>query len=80
MHEHDADTSAAIAQPPPAGVVRITRLIRQCPCWSVFWDKRYAVWRAAEDDPDSDLYTESSDAEVVIRYIIAHSGRALDQG
>lgn len=73
MHKHDADTSPAAAQPPPAAVARITRIIRQRPRWSVFWDKRYAVWRAAEDDPDSDRYVESPDADVVIRYITAHS-------
>jgi hypothetical protein len=31
------------------------------------------VWRVAEDDPDSDLYAESQDAETVISYIAAHS-------
>lgn len=41
--------------------------------WSVFWDKRHYVWRAAEDDPDSDLYAESRDANAVISYIVAHS-------
>ena len=31
------------------------------------------VWRVAEDDPDSDLYAESSDADTVIGYITAHA-------
>jgi hypothetical protein len=31
------------------------------------------VWRVAEDNPDSDLYVESSDADTVIGYIAAHS-------
>ena len=31
------------------------------------------LWRVAEDDPDSDLYAESSDADAVIGYITAHS-------
>ena len=56
----------------PAAAARITSVIRQHPRWSVFWDKHYAVWRAAEDDPDSDLYTESPDADVVIQYITAN--------
>jgi len=43
------------------------------PRWSVFWDKRYGVWRAAEDDPDSALYTESCDADTVIGYITTHT-------
>jgi len=38
----------------------------------VFWDKHLGVWRAAEDDPDSGLYTECSDADTVIGYIRAH--------
>lgn len=35
-------------------------------------DKHYGQWRVAEDDPGSDLYAESRDADVVIRYITAH--------
>jgi hypothetical protein len=31
------------------------------------------LWRVAEDDPDSDLYAESSQATTVIAYIHAHS-------
>jgi len=31
------------------------------------------VWRVAEDDPDSDLYAECSNADTVIGYITAHS-------
>jgi hypothetical protein len=29
--------------------------------------------RMAEDDPDSDLYAESSDVDTVISYIMAHT-------
>jgi hypothetical protein len=47
-------------------------LLRDQPRWSVYWDKKYGLWRVAEDDPDSDLYAESSDADAVIGYIIAH--------
>jgi hypothetical protein len=36
-------------------------------------DKRYGLWRVAEDDPHSDLYAESRNADVVIRYMRAHS-------
>ena len=43
------------------------------PRWSVYWDKKYGLWRVAEDDPDSDLYAESSDADTVISYIMAHA-------
>lgn len=41
--------------------------------WSAFWDKRYAVWRVSEDDPDSDLYAESNDARQILDYVAAHS-------
>jgi hypothetical protein len=47
-----------------------------CPrslCWSAFWDKEHGVWRVAEDDPSSDLYAESTDANAVIAYMKAHS-------
>ena len=51
----------------------MSSVLQDHPRWSVFWDKRYHVWRAAEDDPDSDLYAESSDADTVIGYIQAHA-------
>jgi hypothetical protein len=41
--------------------------------WSIFWDKRYGVWRASEDDPSSRLYEENADARNVIAYVVAHS-------
>jgi hypothetical protein len=41
--------------------------------WSAFWDKRDGVWRVSENDPDSDLYAESREADVVIQYMAAHS-------
>jgi hypothetical protein len=59
--------------PAPADAARLTGFLREHPRWSVFWDKRHGVWRAAEDDPDSALYAESQDVDVVIGYITAHS-------
>jgi len=59
--------------PGPEAAARIIRALREHPCWSAFWDKRHRVWRVADDDPDSGLYAESSDADTVISYIRAHS-------
>ena len=59
--------------PPPGQAARITSFLHDHPRWSVFWDKRYGLWRAAEDDPDSDLYAEHRDVDVVIRYMTSHS-------
>jgi hypothetical protein len=59
--------------PSPGDASRITCFVRGCPGWSVFWDKKLGLWRVAEDDPDSDLYAESRDADTVIGYIRAHS-------
>ena len=53
--------------------VELTDVVREHQQWSVFWDPKYNLWRAAEDDPNSDLYAESPDAATVIRYITAHS-------
>jgi hypothetical protein len=47
--------------------------LQQHPWWSAFRDKRYDVWRVAEDDPDSALYAESADAAEVLSYMTAHS-------
>jgi hypothetical protein len=35
---------------------RVSCFLADHPRWSAFWDKRFGVWRVAEDDPDSDLY------------------------
>jgi hypothetical protein len=55
--------------PPPAQAAHITSFLRDHSRWSVFWDKRYGLWRAAEDDPDS----EAGNADTVIQYMAAHS-------
>jgi hypothetical protein len=59
--------------PPPEEAARVTRFLQDHLHWSACWDKRHGVWRVAEDDPDSDLYAESRDADTVIGYIAAHS-------
>jgi hypothetical protein len=59
---------------PAAGdAARLASVLRQYPRWSFFWDKRHAVWRAAEDDPESALYAESQDLDTVIGYITSHA-------
>jgi hypothetical protein len=58
--------------PPPADAARMSRFLAEHQRWSAYWDKKYGVWRAAEDDPDSDLYVESTDADTVMDYITAH--------
>jgi hypothetical protein len=55
--------------PSPADAARISCFLRDHPWWSAYWDKKYGLWRVAEDDPDSDLYAESSDEDTVINYI-----------
>ncbi len=59
--------------PPVADAARVLRFLVDHPRWSFYWDKKYGLWRVAEDDPDSDLYAESSDADTVISYITAHA-------
>ena len=59
--------------PPPADAARVSCFLADQPRWSAFWDKRFGVWRVAEDDPDSGLYAESRDADTVLAYITAHS-------
>ena len=59
--------------PAPEDVARMTGILREHQQWSVFWDPKYHLWRAAEDDPDSDLYAESPDAATITGYITAHS-------
>jgi hypothetical protein len=58
--------------PTPYAAARIATFLSQHLCWSAFWDKEHGVWRVAEDDPNSDLYAESTDANAVIAYMKAH--------
>jgi hypothetical protein len=60
--------------PTPYAAARIAAFLEDHLSWSAFWDKQNELWRVAEDDPESDLYAESRDADVVIRYMQAHSG------
>lgn len=59
--------------PDPDDAAQMAAFVDSRAGWSVFWDKRYGVWRASEDDPCSDLYKEDTDARNVINYITAHS-------
>jgi hypothetical protein len=59
--------------PTPYAAARIADFLAERLSWSAFWDKRDGVWRVAENDPDSDLYAASRDADVVIRYMSANS-------
>lgn len=68
-----AGPAAAIAVPAPADAARLSRFLREHPGWSVFWDKRHALWRAAEDDPGSALYAESPDLDTILGYITARA-------
>jgi hypothetical protein len=68
----DLKASLALARPPYAAA-RIAAFLDKHLCWTAFWDKNYRVWRVAENDPDSDLYAESRDADAVIKYMTAHS-------
>jgi hypothetical protein len=58
--------------PTPYAAAKITAFLAAHPCWSAFWDKRDGVWRVSENDPDSELYAESCDANTVIRYMTAN--------
>jgi hypothetical protein len=59
--------------PPHEQAARLTRFLASHPWWTAFWDKRYRLWRVAEDDPDSALFAESPDADTVIQYMTERS-------
>ena len=42
-------------------------------CWTAFWDKRDGTWRVTENDPDSEYYAASPDADTVIAYMTTHT-------
>ena len=53
---------------------RIAAFLDEHAGWSVFWDRRYGIWRVSEDDPDSELYAEDAAAGRVIGYMRAMAG------
>jgi hypothetical protein len=59
--------------PTPYAAAQIADFLAGHPSWSAFWDKHTGLWRVTEDDPDSDLYAESRDADKVIKYMREHS-------
>jgi hypothetical protein len=61
--------------PDHADVLRMAAFLEDHPGWSAFWDKRDGVWRAAEDDPSSELHVEDADASRVIDYMATHTRR-----
>jgi hypothetical protein len=58
--------------PTPYDAARVATFLAEHLSWSAFWDKRHGVWRVSENDPNSDLYAESRDADIVIHYMSAH--------
>ena len=61
--------------PDHGDVLRMAAFLEGHPGWSAFWDKRDGVWRAAEDDPSSELYIEDADASQVIDYMATNTRR-----
>ena len=59
--------------PSPGEAARLASFLQKHLRWSAFWDKGHGVWRVAEDDPDSNLYAESTDVDTVIGYIAENS-------
>jgi hypothetical protein len=70
---HAAAPARPRPQPAAADAARLGAFLAGRPGWSAFWDKRYGLWRAAEDDPASVLYTEAPDPDAVIAYITGRS-------
>ena len=62
-----------ICLPTPYAAARIATFLAEHLCWTAFWDKRDGLWRVSENDPDSELYAASRDADTVIRYMTANS-------
>jgi hypothetical protein len=57
----------------PQQIARLQDFVRSNPQWSVFFDKRYGVFRVSDDDPGSDLYEENDELDKVLAYMTMHS-------
>jgi hypothetical protein len=65
--------SDAMSLPTPNAAARVAAFLAEHLSWSAFWDKHEGVWRVSEDDPESELYAVSRDADTVIRYMTANT-------
>jgi hypothetical protein len=68
--------SDAMSLPTPYAAARVAAFLAEHLSWSAFWDKREGVWRVSEDDPESELYAVSRDADTVILYMTANTPTA----
>jgi hypothetical protein len=59
--------------PTPQAAAKIAAFIAGHLSWTAYWDKRDALWRVSQDDPDSSLYATSHEADAVIDYMTRHS-------
>ncbi len=59
--------------PTPYAAAKIATFLAEHLSWTAYWDKRDGLWRVSQDDPDSDLYATSRDADAVIEYMATHS-------
>ena len=59
--------------PTPYAAAKIAAFLAEHLSWSAYWDARHGLWRVSQDDPDSDLYATSRDANAVIEYMATHS-------
>lgn len=59
--------------PTPYAAAKIAAFLADHLSWTAYWDKQHGLWRVSQDDPDSDLYATSRDADAVIEYMATHS-------
>jgi hypothetical protein len=65
--------SDTINLPTPCAAGRVAAFLAEHLSWTAFWDKHEGVWRVSENDPDSELYAASRDADTVIRFMTRNS-------
>jgi hypothetical protein len=65
--------SDTIYLPTPYAAARVAAFLAEHLSWTAFWDKHEGVWRVSENDPDSELYAASRDADTVIRFMTRNS-------
>jgi hypothetical protein len=58
--------------PTPYAAAKIAAFLAEHLSWTAYWDKRHGLWHVSQDDPDSDLYATSCDADAVIEYMAEH--------
>ncbi len=65
--------------PPPADAARVSRFLADQPRWSIYWDKKYGLWRVAEEGALADACLPGDRVELYLARVRDGRPRGRDR-